>query len=437
MKKRSKLHLALRRVGLGLSKRFTAVRNLRSKYYDRSAVQYEKQAAKAQTNPHAVIFEAFLGRRFADSPKAIYEAMCADPRFDDWTFYWAFKKSSHRKKARRDPSTQRAQLILRGTEEYFDAFQTCKYWVTNNRVSDYITPKADQVFVQTWHGTPLKKLGCDQVGKSGSAYNSNDELAKRYKVDAEKWTFLLSPSPYTSEHLSTAFGVEGARKEQVVLESGYPRNDYIVNTLTAPDAEERVRALKLELGIPEEDLDKKVLLYAPTWREDQYVDGGGYQFKLDLDIDELQKRFGDEWIILLRTHYYVASKIDTTGWEGFVYNVSGKADVNPLYCMADALCTDYSSVFYDYANTKRPLLFFWPDREHYEQELHEFYMDPETIPGPKCETTEEFCEALAAIDSWYDEYGEAYEQFQQDFCPWDDGHASERVIEAMLEAGSR
>ena len=151
------------------------------------------------------------------------------------------------------------------------------------------------------------------------------------------------------------------------------------------------------------------------------------------DFDILQHDLGDEWAILLRTHYYIANKFDLSAWEGFVYNVSSVDDINDLYCVADALCTDYSSVFFDYANTKRPLYFYWSDRDHYN-EMHGFYIDENTLPGPKCETTQDLANAIAKNDDWFDSYGKEYAEFQQTYCSMDDGYAAERVIQKVFGA---
>jgi hypothetical protein len=120
------------------------------------------------------------------------------------------------------------------------------------------------------------------------------------------------------------------------------------------------------------------------------------------------------------------------GWDRFAFNVSDWPDINELYVVADALCTDYSSVFFDYSNTRRPIYFLWPDLEHYGQALHGFYLDPMTLPGPKCMSNEEFIDAFKRNDQWFDTYGEEYAEFRQQFCPLDDGHAAERVLAKVI-----
>lgn len=425
----SKNYKKLRKFGLALCKKYPKARVIRQHYWNCRAKEYQKLSKNAHTNEKSIVFEAFGGRKYTCSPKALYLAMCQDPFFDDWTFYWSFK-GKRIKKMKKNSELRRANVVMKGSSKYYDALAESKYWIQNNRIAEYITPRADQIYVQCWHGTPLKRLGFDVSDSTeGGALNSPQELAERFKIDSDKWTYLLSPSGYTSKHLCDAFGVEESRRKDIILEEGYPRNDSILHVANAANRDIRIAYLKGKLGIP---LDKKVLLFAPTWRDDQYQEGVGYTFDLPIDFTQLQSVLGGEWVILLRMHYYIANKLDLSQWAGFVYNVSRINEINELYCVSDAICTDYSSVFFDYANTHRPLIFYWPDRKHYENDLHGFYLDIDSLPGPKCETTEEVASALLDIDFWQEKYGAAYDKFIQTFCPLDDGHASERVIRRIV-----
>src|SRR5699024_9544165 len=122
--------------------------------------------------------------------------------------------------------------------------------------------------------------------------------------------------------------------------------------------EEEHQTLKRKLNLP---LDKKVLLYAPTWRDDEFYSKGNYRFTLQLDLQKMQDELGDEYIILLRMHYVIASQLDIFEFKGFAYDYSDYDDINELYLVSDVLITDYSSVFFDYANLKRPILFYTYD----------------------------------------------------------------------------
>lgn len=427
------MYKALRKYILGALRHFPGPRQkARHVYYGYRTYEYNRIAGKTPTDAKTILFEGFGGRQFACSPKALYECICADDRFSDYDLIWSF--SSDVIDSFRDlPDLQRASFVVRGTKEYFEACAKAKYWIINTRIAEYITPKDDQVYVQCWHGTPLKRLGYDVEIETQNALNTTEELADRFGLDARKWTYLLSPSPYTSKHLADAFGLPESKRADVVLEEGYPRNDRIARTgrnadlLAAEQSNVRER-----LGVPE---GKKLLLYAPTWRDDAYQAGKGYVMKSTmLDFDRMSAALGDEWCILFRAHYYIANSFDFDRYGDFILDVSKSEDINDLYLASDALLTDYSSVFFDYANTKRPMLFYWPDYDHYANEIRGFYFDLKELPGPQCTTTEGVVEALQDLDSYDARYGKAYKAFRQTFCPKDDGLSSKRVVERIFRS---
>jgi CDP-glycerol glycerophosphotransferase len=211
-----------------------------------------------------------------------------------------------------------------------------------------------------------------------------------------------------------------------MLETGYPRNDI----MHYDNKEEIAAQIRAKLGIPK---DKKTILYAPTWRDDEFYTKGRYKFTLKLDLPLLKEKLGDEYVILLRTHYFIADSLDVTGLEGFAYNLSKYDDISELYLISDILSTDYSSVFFDYANLKRPMLFFTYDLEKYRDVLRGFYIDiEEELPGPLLFTTEEIITAVNNIDKLKLEYQKKYAAFYEKYCSWEDGHASQKVAEAVF-----
>ena len=139
-------------------------------------------------------------------------------------------------------------------------------------------------------------------------------------------------------------------------------------------------------------------------------------------------------MILLRTHYFIADSLDVTGVEDFAFNLSKYDDIADIYLISDICITDYSSVFFDYANLKRPILFYTYDLEKYRDMLRGFYIDMEReVPGPLLFTTEEVIEAIKRIDAISLQYQERYETFYERFCGWEDGHASENIAKEVFQ----
>ncbi len=393
--------------------------------------RYATLADSIETQACSVLFGSFMGRSFSCSPRAAFEAMAADSRYADYQFFWAFNKDVIESYRYLEDAYPNLTLVTRGEDDYYRACAQCKYWITNSRSPEYLLPKADQVYVQCWHGTPLKRLGHDIVEGTINALNSTQEMADRYALESSKWGYLVSPSRFTSDCLTSAFALDKQWAAQNILEIGYPRNDAIVNTCA--DAQ-KLAALKErlsgELGF---DKGEKLVLYAPTWRDNEFKSGVGYVQDVMIDFDLLQRELGDEWVVLFRPHYFVANEFDFAKYAGFVVNAAHVADINELYCIADALMTDYSSVFFDYACTGRPMLFFQPDLAAYQEHVRGFYLDPVAdLPGPHCETSAEVVAALKDIDAYQEHYGQRYEVFRQRFCPMEDGHAAQRLVQRLF-----
>ena len=187
---------------------------------------------------------------------------------------------------------------------------------------------------------------------------------------------------------------------------------------------------KKEIGVP---LDKKVVLYAPTWRDDEFYSRGKYKFTLQLNLEKMKEELGDDYIVLLRMHYFIASQMDISEFEGFAYDFSNYDDIAELYLVSDILITDYSSVFFDYANLKRPILYYTYDLEKYRDTLRGFYIDIETeVPGPLLRSTDEVIDAIKNINDIRDRYQGRYEAFYNRFCHWDDGKATKKTIEQVF-----
>ena len=176
-----------------------------------------------------------------------------------------------------------------------------------------------------------------------------------------------------------------------ILETGYPRNDILYNG----NNRDTIDSLKQKLGIP---IEKKIILYAPTWRDDEFYSKGKYKFEIKLDLDRMKQELGDEYVILLRLHYLVSENLDLSAYQGFAYNLSSYEDISHLYLISDLLITDYSSVFFDYANLKRPMLFYVYDIENYRDKLRGFYFDFEkNAPGLLVKTSDAVIDSIKAM----------------------------------------
>ena len=381
-------------------------------------MRYKIRRRGKKIDDKMVFFSSFNGKYYTDSPKAIYLYMKNNPEFKDYKFVWAFTEPENYKEL----EDEHTILVKQNTKKYEEYLAKSKYWIINHRIYDYIYPKKEQVYVQCWHGTPLKRLGCD-LQKTENALNTLNEDKKKWHREAQKVDFVISPSKFTTEKLSSALDLKSVNKEDCMIEQGYPRNDFLYNY-----TEDDVKRIKEKIGI--DKINKKIILYAPTFRDNQHQAGVGYTYKTEVDFDKLQKELQDEYIILFRAHYFVSNSFDFEKYKGFIYNVSDIDDVNETYIVSDILITDYSSVFFDYANLKRPMLFYMYDFEEYKDEMRGFYIDINELPGEITKTEDELIKAIKNIKNF--EYTEKYKKFNEKFNYLDDGQAAKRTVEKIM-----
>ena len=369
-----------------------------------------------KVDPKLVIFIAFHGRGYSDNPRAIYEAMRQDPRFEGYRFIWFIKK--HKQK----------QITIPGAEvkdyfsfSYFYYMSKAKYWIINCKMPDYIAKKEEQVYLQTWHGTPLKRLAHDiEAAEDMTFYRSAvsfAQMTQSYDIDVARYNYMISPNRFCTEVFQSAFRIQRER----LIETGYPRNDFICNT-----TKEEMERLKEKYQLPK---DKKIVLYAPTWRDNSYV-ASGYTFELKADFHKWKEILGEEYIVVFKPHYLIINTYEKdSSLQGFLYSIPAEADIRELYVISDMLITDYSSVFFDYAILKRPIYFYMYDIEEYANDLRGFYLDiHKDLPGD-IYTNED--ELLAAVKQ--DAYDEtAYQAFYERFCSCEDGKAAKRVIDIVF-----
>ena len=376
-----------------------------------------------KTDDKIVVFSCFNGKSYTCSPKAIYEYMLSDEKYKDYKFIWFFKDVEKYDFLNQNKNTK---VVKSYSKEFTKYMQTAKYWFFNYKIADYIKPKKDQVFTQCWHGTPLKRLGYDLIHYDNQL-NTTKEMRKRYKIETEKFSYFISPSKYASDVFRSAWNMQEFGKANCIIEKGYPRNDFMFKYTESDVSEIKKRILGEDIK------DKKIILYAPTYRANQHESGVGYVYKEEVDFEKMQKKLGDKFIILFRPHSCVASVFNFEKYKGFVYNASDIDDINDLYVISDILITDYSSVFFDYANLKRPMIFYMYDLEYYRDKSNGFYFDVEdSLPGKIVRTDDDLIDEIIRVSNEF-VYDEKYKKFNEKFNYLDDGEASKRVVEYIIK----
>ena len=378
--------------------------------------RFMKYYENAVTDEKLIVFESFMGKRVGCSPKAIYDRMLE--RKEDFRYVWIVRGREDYLYLEENPNTE---VVEYNSDRDYEVYATAKYWVTNSRLRPEYIKRDDQVYIQTWHGSVFKKGGLDIKTKNANGKFTNEELGERYRQDASRYDYFLTTSSYASDVFMSIFGMED---RSIILETGYPRNDFLFHY-----TDEDVMRVKKMLGI--ENDNRKILLYAPTWRDNQFT-SAGYVYDNPLDLDALREKIGDDYILLFRAHYFIANSLKLEDYSDFVIDVSGYDEINDFYILADIFITDYSSAFYDYSDLERPILFFMYDYDQYKNYTRDFYFPIEELPGPVAKNQDELTELIDDIDLYWDRYSDKYHSFRKEKCYIDDGNCSDRVIDTCI-----
>ncbi|WEK62676.1 MAG: CDP-glycerol glycerophosphotransferase family protein [Candidatus Microbacterium colombiense] len=355
----------------------------------------ERYVAQLGGTENAVFFESFYGRSVGCNPQALDREIAA--KAPSVRRYWSVVDLSV-------AVPEGAIAVVEGSPEWWRARGAARLLIVNDWLRRRFARKPDQKVLQTWHGTPLKRLALHRPGFDPR------RMAAVVK-ESRRWDILLAQNTYSARILKKAYAFFG----RPIWVEGYPRND----ALAVADA----ASIRGALGIDE---GERVLLYAPTWRDDR-------QEMVDfIDPEELARQA--DAVVLVRGHSRTLQQgRDRAGAR--VIDVTGYPETAQLLVAADVLITDYSSVMFDFSVTGKPMYFLVPDLDHYRGTLRGFYFDlADRAPGPLVRTQDELAAALADTDHERT-YAARYDAWRAQFNVRDDGHAAERVVDRILDQG--
>jgi CDP-glycerol glycerophosphotransferase len=362
--------------------------------------------------PGLVVFESHMGKQYSDSPRYIYEAAVA-AGLDRLGLKPVWSHASRRP----DGFPSDVRRVRRESWRYHYDLARAEFWVDNQGFPRAFARRRETTYIQTWHGTPLKRMGFD----SPALERASAATRRQHKAMMKRWSALLVPSEYFVETFVASYGYTGP-----LVRKGLPRNDLLVRGVD----HEWVLAKKRQLGLP---TDRRLVLYCPTFRDRARRLETPYD--LPLDLEPMRRALGEDTFLMVRTHYLDKLKLSNR-FAPFVMDVSRHHDVTELMLLADVLVTDYSSVMFDFANTGRPMVFYTYDYEDYVRDERGTYLDlPDVAPGPLVATTEELIEALRRVDADVETYRERYAAFRKRFCEYETGHAAEHVVEQFFRRG--
>ncbi|MGW5201407.1 bifunctional glycosyltransferase/CDP-glycerol:glycerophosphate glycerophosphotransferase [Streptomyces spiralis] len=372
---------------------------------------YERMLTRLPVRKGTVVFESHLGKQYSDSPRAIYEELRR--RGTPITPIWSYAGD------RPEGFPKDAELVRRWSWGYLRALAQAEYWIDNQGYPLRLTKRPETTYIQTWHGSALKRMGFDEPGLR----MLSEPEQRSYQEALDRFDHFVVRSEHDVRTLARAYRIP----EHKLLRTGYPRNDALVRARQGAAPGPEARRLAERLGI---DPDRRVLLYAPTFRAGS--DGRVKDFEFPFDVEEFAARFGDDCTLLVRAHYLNRLTLPPSV-AGRVIDVSGEPDITPLMLLADALITDYSSVMFDYALLQRPIVFYVHDWEEYAQDTRGTYFDLlAEAPGPVPRTAEELFDVLGDLGTVGAAHEARLKEFVDKYGEYDRGDAAAQIVDRFF-----
>jgi len=378
-------------------------------------MQYTSYRERLKVKDKTIFYESRDGKSLTDSPFAIFSYLLNNPDFKDYQHIWSVQDMDSLKEVLEEyKKYPNVIFVKRNSKDYLKKLATSQYLINNSTFQPYFCPKKEQVYINTWHGTPLKTMGYDIPGNPSHSQN-----VVRNFLSA---SYLLSPNEHTTDMFLKSYKLDGLYAG-TVIEDGYPRIDLTLNSDRSLFLG-KLQGMKLSV-----DSGKKTILYAPTWK------GEGYEIRNDMeqiisDLRRMEERLSHEYNVLVKVHPFLYKEAVTYS-EIKKQLVPDFIDTNQLLGSVDVLVTDYSSIFFDYLVTDKPILFYMWDEEDYSATRNTSLRNDE-LPGPILKTIEELIVSIENIQQTESDYILVRNLCKERFCKYDDGHVTKRLIDYLF-----
>lgn len=374
------------------------------KYHAKYIYAWYYKHGKVRENQ--VLFESFHGRTISDSPFYMLKELMKRGNFDiyystsDYKAHKDFIKKNH----------LNVKLVKINSRRYQKAMATCKYLINNSSFPSYFIKKDQQIYMQTWHGTPLKTLGKNMKRGIESMYNVQHNFLQA--------DYLMFPNEFTKDAMMTDYNLTELYTGKVIL-CGYPRNSIFLD-------QEKARQVRKKLNLEE----KTVYAYMPTWRGKNNKDIATTSYEEDVKkiLDVLDKQLKDNQILYVNLHPIVRQNVSISTYQ-HIFPFPSNVDNYEFLNSVDALITDYSSVFFDFSITRKPIILFMYDFEQYMADRGT-YFDAKSLPFTKVYELEELAKLLVSEEVIHSKT--ASDDYYEKFAPYDSLDASKILMDIVL-----
>lgn len=292
------------------------------------------------------------------------------------------------------------EFIKRNSFNYYKKLTTVEYIFVDTSLARMYIKKSSQTLVNTWHGTPLKMMGKDVDRR---VYGIGNVQKNHFIAD-----YLVYPNEFMKEKMTTAYCINEFYQGKYICE-GYPRNDIFFNKTREKEVRE-----ELELT------DKEIFVYMPTWRGILTEKENEKQInELDNYLREIDTKLKDNQILYVKLHVFVNEKLNLSKYK-HIKPFPSAYETYDFLNIADCLITDYSSVFFDYANSKKKIVLFVYDKEQYLKDRG-LYLSLDELPFPQVTTVSELITELNTPKKYDDK------EFLKKYCTYDKKNSTELI----------
>lgn len=387
---------------------------------NKQAMLRQYYAEKYDTTPiknKTILYEVRDGTSFTDSPRSLFNYMIKKENYKDFEHVIVYDNNhldafplSYLEKF------SNVKLVERDTFEYMDWLLSANYLVTNSTFRSLFLKKDDQVYINTWHGTPLKHMG--------DAYEYDPMNAANVRRNFLLTDYLLSPNEYTTRIFLEDYKLNGVWQGKI-LENGLPRND-----LQQYDSRECIINKLLRDGL-KIDPEKKNIVYMPTWTGTDVNDAKDVSKQLNSLLQIIINRLGTDINFLIKVHPFL---FDTVKKDEHLkkYLIPNNYDSNEIFKITDCLITDFSSVFFDFLVTNRPIIFYNWNAEIYNQNRGN-YLSDDQLPGPSAKNIQELLDYMSDISKVAVDYKNIYKKSQETFVNNENSSMIAEYVETIFE----
>ena len=368
---------------------------------------YIKFYRKEKIDNNIIFLEAQNSRNVKGNIYYLAKELSENSKYQNYKKYFSINNKDYRKakKFLKQRGVENIILVKYKSKKYYKLLATAKFLFTDISFEPCFIKKEGQVIFNTWHGTPLKTL-CKKVN---NGYHDLGNIQKNFVIA----DYLLYPNEYMMNHMIEDYMINNISNAKVMLE-GYPRNQVFFDD-----------KLKKEIREEENIIDKQIIVYMPTWRGTvSKVQDDEQQELINGYLQEIDNKLTEKQILYVNLHPFVGENIDYSKFKN-IKKFPAKYETYEFLSIADCLITDYSSVFFDFANTKNKIILFTYDEEEYLCDRG-LYVSLDSLPFPKVSDVENLIKEINSPKGYDDK------DFIETYCKYDNKNVSKKICEKVI-----